>query len=106
MIEIIITPSKKSDKKFDATIDGKKTVSFGAKGYSDFTQHKDPARKQRYLKKPGIGEKIRHAATNQRQKTLENTCIFKSFACRSWYKSTKNNATNIEKIMLQKTCVN
>ena len=24
MIEIIITPSKKSDKKFDATIDGKK----------------------------------------------------------------------------------
>ena len=49
MIEIIITPSKKSDKKFDATIDGKKTVSFGAKGYSDFTQHKDPARKQRYL---------------------------------------------------------
>ena len=49
MIEIIITPSKKSDKKFDALIDGKKTVSFGAKGYSDFTQHKDPARKQRYL---------------------------------------------------------
>ena len=49
MIEIIITPSKKSDKKFDASIDGKKTVSFGAKGYSDFTQHKDPARKQRYL---------------------------------------------------------
>ena len=37
MIEIIITPSKKSDKKFDATIDGKKTISFGAKGYSDFT---------------------------------------------------------------------
>ena len=49
MIEIIITPSKKSDKQFDATIDGKKTVSFGAKGYSDFTQNQDPARKQRYL---------------------------------------------------------
>ena len=46
MIEIIITPSKKPDKKFDAIIDNKKTVSFGAKGYSDFTQHKDPARKQ------------------------------------------------------------
>ena len=26
MIEIIITPSKKSDKKFDATIDGKKKL--------------------------------------------------------------------------------
>ena len=49
MIEILIKPSKKADKKFDAIIDGKKTVSFGAKGYSDFTQHKDPARKQRYL---------------------------------------------------------
>ena len=49
MIEILIQPSKKADKKFDAIIDGKKTVSFGAKGYSDFTQHKDPARKQRYL---------------------------------------------------------
>ena len=38
MIEILIQPSKKADKKFDAIIDGKKTVSFGAKGYSDFTQ--------------------------------------------------------------------
>jgi len=43
---------------------------------------------------------------HERQKKLENTCIFKIFACRSWYKSTKNNATNIVKIMLQKTCVN
>ena len=49
MIEIIITPSKKSDKKFDAIIDGKKTVSLGSSKHSDFTQHKDPARKQRYL---------------------------------------------------------
>ena len=48
-MEVIITKSKKKDKKFDAIIDGKKTISFGAKGYSDFTQHKDPERKQRYL---------------------------------------------------------
>ena len=26
-----------------------KTTHFGAKGYSDFTIHKDPARKQRYI---------------------------------------------------------
>ena len=26
-----------------------KTTHFGAKNYSDFTKHKDPARKQRYL---------------------------------------------------------
>ncbi len=48
-MEVIITRSKKKDKKFDAIIDGKKTISFGQKGASDFTQHKDPERKQRYL---------------------------------------------------------
>lgn len=48
-MDIIITKSRKKDKKFDAVIDGKNTISFGAKGYSDFTQHKDPERKQRYL---------------------------------------------------------
>ena len=48
-MDIVITKSRKKDKKFDAVIDGKKTISFGAKGYSDFTQHKDSERKQRYL---------------------------------------------------------
>ena len=48
-MEVIIRRSKKADKKYDAVIDGKKPVSFGAKGYSDFTQHKDPERKQRYI---------------------------------------------------------
>ena len=48
-MEVIIRKSKKPDKKYDAVIDGKKTLSFGATGYSDFTQHKDVARKQRYL---------------------------------------------------------
>ncbi len=48
MTEVIIRPSKKKDKKYDAVIDGKKTVSFGAKGYSDYTIHKDPERKKRY----------------------------------------------------------
>jgi hypothetical protein len=55
---ISIKPSSKATKKYDAVfnIDGKqKTVSFGAKGYSDFTIHKDEVRKQRYL--------IRHKAT-------------------------------------------
>ena len=39
-MEVIIKPSSKKDKKYDAVIDGKKTVSFGAAGASDFTQHK------------------------------------------------------------------
>ena len=49
MVEIIIQKSKKTDKKYDAIIDNKKTVSFGAKGYSDYTLHKDSERKQRYI---------------------------------------------------------
>ena len=36
MPEVILQKSNKKDKKIDAIIDGKKTISFGAKGYSDF----------------------------------------------------------------------
>ena len=49
MLEIVITKSKTKDKKYDAVIDGKKTIHFGAKGYSDFTIHKDEERKDRYI---------------------------------------------------------
>jgi len=48
MREVILKKSSNPDKKYDAFVEGKK-VSFGAKGYSDFTQHKDNERKQRYL---------------------------------------------------------
>ena len=48
-MEVIIKKSKKADKKFDAVIDGKKTVSFGSKGMSDYTLHKDDERKNRYI---------------------------------------------------------
>ena len=47
-MDIIVQRSKKKGKKFAAIIDGKKTVSFGAKGCSDTTQHKDEECKQRY----------------------------------------------------------
>jgi hypothetical protein len=46
---VIITPSKNKLKKFDATINGTKTISFGARGMSDFTIHKNEARKNLYL---------------------------------------------------------
>ena len=48
-MEVVISKSKKPDKKYDARIDGTKTVSFGQKGASDFTKHKDPIRKDRYI---------------------------------------------------------
>ena len=47
-MEVIIKRSSKAGKKFDAVINGKKTVSFGAKGYEDYTIHKDKDRKQNY----------------------------------------------------------
>ena len=48
-MEIVITKSKKPDKKYDARIDGTKTVSFGQKMASDYTKHKDKERKDAYI---------------------------------------------------------
>ena len=47
--EVIITKSSKTNKKHDAIIEGKQTVSFGQKGASDFTKHNDNDRKQSYI---------------------------------------------------------
>ena len=47
--EIIIKKSNNDKKKYDAIIDGKKTVSFGQAGASDYTLHQDNERKERYL---------------------------------------------------------
>jgi hypothetical protein len=53
MVQLIkIVKSEKQDKKYDAHFitdsNRLKIVSFGAKGYSDYTIHKDPERKERY----------------------------------------------------------
>jgi Family of unknown function (DUF5754) len=49
MMQVVIQKSKRTDKKFDAVIDGKKTIPFGQKGASDYTIHRDPERKDRYI---------------------------------------------------------
>jgi hypothetical protein len=45
--------SSNSSKKYDVFVISSKgnikKISFGAEGYSDFTKHKDPERKQRYI---------------------------------------------------------
>ena len=52
--------SRHPEKQWDAVFekDGKeKVVAFGAKGYSDFTKHKNTTRKARYIKRhSGMGE--------------------------------------------------
>lgn len=49
---IKLEPSNLKTKKYKAILEdnGKQyTVQFGAKGYEDFTTHKDESRKQRYI---------------------------------------------------------
>ena len=48
-MEIGIPKSKEPDKQFDSRVDGKRTVSFGQKGASFYTKHKDKERKERYV---------------------------------------------------------
>ena len=45
---IYIKKSTRGDKKYMVYIDGK-TIHFGQQGYSDYTKHKDPERKLRYI---------------------------------------------------------
>ena len=56
-MQIVITPSHLPTKKFEARIDGQKSIHFGARGMPDSTIHQDPERKERYLKRHrGMGE--------------------------------------------------
>lgn len=55
-MKVEIKKSTNKDKKYMAIFKDDKgkvvrTTHFGAAGMSDFTKHKDPARKERYLKR-------------------------------------------------------
>jgi hypothetical protein len=52
-MEVVIQRSSNPEKKYDAIIDGRRKVSFGAQGMEDFTTHHDPIRKVRYLARHG-----------------------------------------------------
>ena len=56
IMNVVLKKFSKSDKKYDAVIDGGKSVSFGAKGYSDFTKNKDPQRKENYISRHKTSE--------------------------------------------------
>lgn len=53
MVEVSLSKSTSSGKKYMVKIKQKdgsyKTVHFGASGYSDYTKHKDPKRKENYI---------------------------------------------------------
>ena len=52
MKEVVIQKSAKPAKKYQATANNR-TISFGQKGYEDFTMHGDESRRQSYIKRHG-----------------------------------------------------
>ena len=48
-MEIVISKSTKKSNTYEAVSNGSKTVSFGEKGASYYTKHKDPDRKALYI---------------------------------------------------------
>ena len=85
MVETVIRRSNNKDKKFEARIDDRKTVLFGAKGYDHFTEgHLDDKRRQSYV--------ARHGGGNQYWKDYE-TAGFWSYHL-LWRKPTYKEAIN------------
>ena len=52
-MHVKITRSPNSVKKFRATLEDGRTVDFGARGYSDYTKHKNPSRMRSYVSRHG-----------------------------------------------------
>lgn len=52
-MRVYLSRSKRDDKKYTALVHhgngSTSNVHFGAKGYSDYTKHKDPKRKASYV---------------------------------------------------------
>ena len=48
MTTAILSKSERAANKYQVRV-GNKTIHFGADGYDDYTTHKDPQRKARYL---------------------------------------------------------
>jgi hypothetical protein len=52
-MNIVLRKSPKSDKKYRVTFPDNSHVDFGAKGYSDYTIHKNPLRMRLYVQRHG-----------------------------------------------------
>ena len=50
-VKIIRSPNPR--KKFRAILEDGRTVDFGARGYSDYTKHKNPSRMRSYVLRHG-----------------------------------------------------
>ena len=63
-MQIVITPSDKPTKKFEARIYGRKYIHFGSRVMSAFTIHQDNLRKQRYIDRHSKSEDCNNALTD------------------------------------------
>ena len=69
-----ITLSRGSgDKKWKATLPNGRSVHFGARGYSDYTKHKDPLRMKRYVVRHGGGSASSNVPANVQRIMLKRT---------------------------------
>lgn len=86
---IRLSKSTKTAKKWMVILPSGKIIHFGAKGYSDYTIHKDAERQKRYI--------IRHKARENWGKSGINTAGFWSYHL-LWSKPSLTQAIkNIEK---------
>lgn len=53
---LILSKSKRKDKKWQVKFEDGKVVHFGAEGYLDYTQHGDPKRKTQYIQRHQTAE--------------------------------------------------
>jgi len=61
-MKVVLEKSKNPKKKYTAKA-GNKTISFGAKGYEDFTTHRDENRRRNYIKRHGATQDWRNIMT-------------------------------------------
>ena len=87
---IILTKSPLSAKKYRIVLENGRHVDFGAKGYQDFTQHKDPNRMRLYL--------IRHKSRENWTRSGISTAGFWS----RWLLWSKPSMTQAIKFMNKK----
>ena len=59
---VFLSPSRRLEKKWSVKV-GDKTVNFGAKGYQDFTMHKDESRKKLYIQRHQANEDWKNVKT-------------------------------------------
>ena len=73
-MRVKITRSPNPKKKFRATLEDGRTVDFGARGYSDYTKHKNPSRMRSYVLRHG-GQIPKSTIAERSPKKIQNRML-------------------------------